>query len=654
MLALLALCASFAGPQGDSAAVTVTNPAPAPRTELIRVSVPWPRGAHAELPAVRIGADVAPCAVLERWADGSVALAQAHTRIRLGPAETRELPVEPVAAAAGEDGPWRWPAELPIETEVVDPWGQRFVARLESDPRRPVEAWASTGRVRVRRLRGVHTRRSGDAIEACMSVRGWLVEFAGERRAELTVVLENDPLPDEPVIGPVRFSEFALTTHGSSVRIRPRLREANLLAPPTPASDGGWRQVLLGPSDQLYLGDRTGKAFRFDLFLDGPAATADERSAARLAVEQPILALPALDWVRATGAFGANGGPAPVPEPMPGRGDALVQQWRSSSALSGGPFGDFGDVRDVGAEAAARNGPCALHDALRWRSAALLRLAEAAALQQTLRPTPATRPREPAATAPWRSGMSPRAIEAPHGWTALDYEHFSVDLLHDCYWLTGDPLARCELARAGTGLLPLLDALPFRTSRGEGWCLQGGVLIARATQNRALLDALLERVRETLIPGLGPAWAVSQPPHADALGVTEPFDAPWQMAALVEGLSALWRATGADDVRGAIVRVARTMAVEGWVDDVGPMSFFSTRDPSLHALPVGHAPTVGTAWYSLDAYVLAGEAARAEADRRLFRDRAEFLLHALDDPRRGGALASPWFQLWYDRHPPPH
>jgi hypothetical protein len=94
------------------------------------------------------------------------------------------------------------------------------------------------------------------------------------------------------------------------------------------------------------------------------------------------------------------------------------------------------------------------------------------------------------------------------------------------------------------------------------------------------------------------------------------------------------------------------MATAGWVEEVGPKSFVSARDPELHALPVGHEPQVGTAWMLIDAFVLAEEAAAEPGDRSLFRSRADFLVRAAGGPERGGALANPWFQLFFDRHPP--
>src|SRR5690606_38969651 len=184
---------------------------------------------------------------------------------------------------------------------------------------------------------------------------------------------------------------------------------------------------------------------------------------------------------------------------------------------------------------------------------AALRL-EWQALQQTLRPTPAAAARLPEATAALRAGLSARAIARPHGYTAGGYETFSADLLHDAFQLTGDPLARHELARLGSAIRPLLAGLPFRSSRGEGAVLRAGVRVAVATGDRELLGFLRARFAEVIEPELGGgptgrAHAIAQPPHPQALGPEHPFDVPWQMGLLVDGLCALWRATGDEAVR---------------------------------------------------------------------------------------------------------
>jgi hypothetical protein len=597
-----------------------------------------------------------PAVTLLRWPDGSTAVAQAHVPVVLGPREARRLRIAPVPeAAAHPHWPGEWPlaagADLPLWTEVEDPWGTVFAARLELDREL---SQLSSPLLRVQRFRGVPRAGSGAAF---LGVVAYLVMVRGSAHAELTLLLDNGAHLPELELGPVRLRSFSLLTLGEGLRFVPRFASENTLRPALPRAgpDGGYRQVLLGPSDQLYLGDRTAKAFRFDLFFaDSPAGRLEEaRAAAAVAARQRLLAWPDLDWVRRTGAFGLHGGPAPGGEDW--LEAQLVEQWRASRF---GPFTAHGDAEDAAAQGTRRNGPCALHDVLRWRSADLLAAAEAMVLQHTLRPTAGYLPRLPLAEAALRQGMSPWAIERPHGFSALDYEHFSVDLLYDFFWLTGDPLAHAELVRAGEGLQRLLEGAPFLTSRGEGWCLQGGVAIARATGDRELLAALLERARSRILPLLqGPdaPVAIAQPPHRAAFGSGEAFDAPWQMAALVHGLHALHGATGAADVAAAAVCTAHIMADAGWLEGKGPKYFVSARGAHRYVMPVGYEPLHGTAPMQLGAFALAAALTADPAERELFLARAQIIAqaHPLHGPDGALVRADRWFQLWLDRMAPP-
>jgi hypothetical protein len=684
----------------DASAVPfwVANPSSVRREEILRVSLPFPRGAVAELSGVEVDGAAADAVPLVRWPDGSVAVAQAHVPVRLAPGQRRRLVATAASGAATPSGRAdpareRWPLrDVPqsLRTEVEDPWGQVYVARLEPDPELCRE---SSPAIAVRRYRGVHRR--GDA--AFLGVVAYWTMFRGERRGELTLLLDNGASPHGrgPALGPVRLRRFSLAVADGAVRLLPRFRAENGLGGPRPQPDGGYAQDLLGPSDQLYLGDRTAKAFRLDVVLSPghggePAPEAGERAAvdaARRAVEEPLCAWPDLDAVRRSRAFGAHGGPAPLGQDL-AEPEQEWRRWRRGAVF--GPFGSHGDPADAAAQGTPRNAASALHNVLRWQSAALLQAAETMVLQHALRPPPAAAPRLPAAMAPFRVGLSERALRRPHGFTALDYEHFSVDLLYDYYWLTGDPLARDELQRMGAGLADLLAGLPFSTCRGEGWCLQAAVLIARATGDRELLRALHRRCRDVVLPKVWaapPHVALVQPGHPDAFG-PDPFDAPWQMAALVHGLHALFAEVGDADLARAAVRVGQAMAVPGWVEGVGPKYLVNARDPSRYAMPIGFAPCAGTALLQTGAFALAAEMAEAlaagasEASRRepdgggrgeaageqrgevrgaaareaadllaqaaLFRRRAREIVARIPPTEPAGA-AHRWLQLYFDR-----
>lgn len=632
------------GPQELVRHLTANNPSDHDRRQIVRASLPFARGEVRDARHVEVDGEVAHAVPLVRWPDGSIAVLQAHFALELSAMQSRSLRVLPVGAPAvapAAPGDWPFEGSLPLYTEVCDPWGQVYTARWVADEQ-PL-ASLSSPLVRVRRFRGMHRRGDTEFLGAI----AYLVSYRGTRRAELTVVLDNGAHdPERIALGPVRFRSFALCSSDDRLRLKPRFARDNALQPPHEI-DGGFRQFLLGPSDQIYLGDHTAKAFRFDLFRDAEELSGGQRAAAADAVEAPLMAWPVVGEVRRTRAFGGHGGPAPAGLD---RSSAHLLRWRQSARF--GPFAGHGDIEDAAAQGTPRNGPSALHNVLRWRSPAMLSAAETMVLQHGLRPTPGVVTRRPTDLAPFRRGLSPRSLQRPHGFTALDYEHFSVDLLYDYYWLTGDAFALAELRRMGSGLRPVLDTVPFLTSRGEGWCLQAGALIARATGDADLLAYLLARARSRVLPEIsGPPTtvALAQPPHESALGPTDWFDAPWQMAALVHGLHALFRVTDAPDVSAAAVRTARVMAGPGWVEGTGPKYLVSASQSGRYTLPVGFGPMEGTAVMEIGAFVLAAEMTEESADRAVFARRAREIVDA-NWARGDGRIGDDrWAQLHLDR-----
>ncbi len=616
----------------------VQSAAPLARRAVVRVSLPFARGVLPSAGAVVLDVDPPgtppwPARPLLCWPDGSIAVLQAHVRLELPARGVLHAVARPVDRAPGLPGPpppdSSGPALVPVWTEVEDPWGRTYVARWPTAT--PVDDLSSR-MVRVYRIRAVHER---DGV-AFLGLTGFWVSVPAERRVELTLVLDNAAAVDAtgPVLGPVRLRRFSFACGARDTVIRPRFARANALrAGPAPTADGQ-RLDLLGPSDQIYLGDRTGKAFRVDLDLRGRG----------LDPGGPLRPLPALAAVRRSRAFGAHGGPGPA-----GADAAATRPPRQHGEGGTGPFGGHGDPPDAAAQGTPRNAASALHNVLRWRSTALLARAEAAVLQQTLRPTPGATPRSPARTAPLRAGLTQRAVRRPHGFTALDYEHFSVDLLYDYYWLTGDPLARAELRRAGSGLLAVLEGAAFPTCRGEGWCLQAAVLIARATGDRELLRGVRRRYVERIAPSIAAAPAgtvLPQPGHPRAFGPLERFDSPWQMAALVHGLHALWRETEEPGCLPAVERSADIMVGSGWLDGVGPKALVSAADPSRYTLPVGYGSLEGTALLQAGGMVLAAEMVADRSTRRRLWRRADRIVGAVEDPHAG---AHRWLQLYFDR-----
>jgi hypothetical protein len=625
LFAVGALCLAAPAQQGDDAPrprVRLANPAPVQRTERVRFPMPWPAGAHRDLGAVRVGDVEATCIPMLRWADGSVAVVQVQALVTLEPGADVVLDVVPAEAR-----PSGVPAAglPPLQVELEDAFGQVFSARFvaEADER------PSTAGFRTGSYRGLLTRKTDAGLEALFAVSLAVTERDVPRHTEVHLVLEADPRAHEPVVGTARFRR--LTVRCTDPEQELHARHGTLLAMPR---RHGASIDLLGPSEAVYLGDRTRKAFLLDLVpRDGDAATTP-----------PLEAWPDADWVRHTGAFGLHGGPAPAAL-APTDGRPIAPWWRR---LDGGPFGALLAPRDP-THTAHGWPPSSLHGLVFRGSHASLEEARATALQGGLRPPPLLEPRVPTDTDPYRQGLPPTALARPHGYVPSDYEHVSADLLFDVYWWTADPFARRELDRLAAVIPQLLETPAFRTSRGEGACLRAGVAAARATGDEVLFARLTSHVADVLAPAIGGdeprrAHALAQPPDVRALGPRQPFDVPWQMGLLVHGLHALWAATGDELSRTLALRVALRMAGPCWLAGEGLAGFVSAVDPTIRtASPSG---TSGAQGVAVGAFVLAAEMAGDEESRALLLDRARRMAAELADSDGEPSWAT---ELWRDR-----
>jgi hypothetical protein len=635
----------------------VRNPGPVAHSCVLTASLPLPRqwGARA-LADLHVGAAPAQQRPLLRWPDGSLAVVQVqwHAVLPAGYDERvvvrcvprSDAPPAEAAPAPREADPW--PAPLPLHAEVIDPWGRTYRAHF------PVLREVTRGLVRQQHGAAVHIE--PDTGATLFAAELFFTTRQADSLAELVVVLDNARTCRAMRIGPARLTRFSLITHDRRLRLRPQFAAENLLPPPVAVHDAagavvGYRHDLLGPSAMLYLGDGTAKAFTFDVCWDDDLSPVAQ-AAIETRTSSPPHAIADLDWVRATAAFGLFGGPAP----LLAQGDEFAAlaagTWRAHAQF--GPFGDFGVDKEAAALASAHHLPMALHDVVRWRAHDLLRIGQMQVRQGMLRPLPGHRSLLPPHSAGLRQGLSTRAMQRPHGFAALDYEHVAVERLFDLWWLTGDELVRQELVRHGQAIEAMLVQLPFTTSRGEGRCAQALAAIAWATDDAALLARAVRRVHEHVLPRLADSElvALAQPPHAEVFGGEAWFDAPWQMAALVHGLCALHRRSGDPALAAAAVEVARRMATHGWVEGQGPKYFVHAHDPQQFLLARGLPPLLGTAHFAIGAYVLAAELAHDDADLRLlFWARADSIVHGtfgkLPLPPQLGS--DPWLQLWLDR-----
>lgn len=677
---LCALVAAQDPPAANAVRIHVQNPAGVPQQQVVVAPVPFARGelkapTADQLVAVEVrpaGAPgIAPVASTGAprllWPDGSVAVLAASLPVDVAARSARTYEVRLARDDAGAvrfatrtvtTSPW--PEVPPFASELIDPWGRGLVAEWTPDPKAgPAGVVRDDGHSRVVRFVGTHrlpATKEGGLGAPLLDVRAYLQTFAGERRAELTVLLDNQDPASGP-LGPVRFRDFRLVVRHPSVRWLPRYANEQRLPPPEPRPDGTCAQALV-PDGQHYLGDGTAKAFRLHLFLDDESVGADEREQAGWASAR-LFAVPDVDDLRRTRAWGAFGGPAPVLPTDLGDERRALNLWRANARL--GLWGGYGDPEDARLGGAPRHGDSLLHDLVRWRSASLADVAEAMVLQHTLRPTGGRDTRLPKDTAPHRAGLQQQATWAPHGFPRPDYEHVSASLLFDWWWLTGDPLAHDELQRLGTSVRAMLTAVPFRTSRGEGRCLEAGALAAMATGDRELraflVDHALQRTKASLA-GPGALVAIAQPPHVLALDGSMPFDTTSQMAALVRGLAALHRATGEGALVPLVERIADVMADPAWHPLEGPKTVVGAADRSRYSFAASPEDRSGSDRTLIGAFLVAAELATGTERIALLRQRADFLVQRElglqpDDAVQRRAMANPWLQIAFDRRKQP-
>ncbi len=613
------------------------------------------------------GADAAtwPARPLLHWPDGSIAVAQLQAKVRLQPRETAAFRAVALRDQDGAAQPWRsaghrplLPSPLPIWTELVDPWGRVLRADLAPDASAgPGGVVADTGLVRITRFRSPHRLDMGDGRTApLLDLRAYLVTVDQDRGAELTVLLDNQE-PGAGPLGAVRFSAFRLCVGDQRLRFLPAFAREQGLASPWVRDEQTVVQDLVAPGSH-YLGDGTAKAFRLRLHWESEEDGELEREAAAWSGVR-FSAFADLDDVRASRSFGAFGGPAPVLPADVGDESRQLGIWRQNSRF--GLWGGFGDPEDGRLGGAPRHGDSLLHNALRWRSAPLLTVAEGMVLQHPLRPTGGRAPGRPADMAPYRQSLRAQSESAPHGYPRIDYEHVSAHLLFDYFWLTGDELARDELRRLGRALPQMLAAVPFRTSRGEGRCLEAGALCARAAGDRELLARLCEHAAGALASAMAPQGsqgALFQPAHPLVLEGKCAFDAPAQMAALVRGLAALQAASGDERLRPLLVRTADAMAGPAWSGSTGPKTLVGAPPGGRYSFAASPEDLFGANRTLIGAFLLAAEQATDETRAQLYEQRADFLIRRELPPTatlsaRLLAAASPWLQIAFDRRKVP-
>ena len=683
------------------------------RREVVRCSLPFARGEYRELDGVSIRDHETAWLALTRWPDGSVQWAQAQFIDELPAAKVTRYEVVRAKAIDAERTFVTSPRLVEtllggaLTSEVEDVFGTVYRARLVPDKSAgPDGLLRSTPLVRTYRFRDYH--RAVDAKKPgigrdFLTLTAYLTLFHGFSHAELQIVLGNDylgsddPRSDDPNLRPlgnVRLRRFSLVVDSQSLAFVPRWIRENRLRPPEKLVDAsgkqrGWRQHLIGPGAGHYLGDACVRRFPFVLYAplgkaqEKPGDDAEKlrRASATAMAQAPLYALPAVNDVRRSGALGANGGPAPTTRGTRAAAAAQWQKWRSREHF--GPYGTWGDVAMTPTTGTPRNTPVGLHLAVRSGDRRLMLRAEGWCLQQGLRPyhlyglrvgvdddiylmgLPHRRgDRFVSKNTLGRSKLSAESakhrdklrvhLKRPHGMNAFDYEHMSVDVLYDFYCLSGQAWVRDELETLGWQLLGLLPRSKYGfsrvgTSRGEGWCMQALALCYQASGREEFKAHAIHRLA-ALRKARGKLGNPStQSPDRRAFGEGVAWDAPWQQAAYILGMSAAFRSFGHEGFADLAVETCRYMATHGWEEGAGPKYFVSVEDPGGR-FKSGRGS--GTQEFCASALAVAAEIARARsqnADAELFERRLRELSQIYAHKGPEGLAASKWWQIPLDR-----
>ena len=700
---------------------SVQNLSPYPRKEVIQASIPFPKGGHKSLKNLSIQGYPTSWRVLTRWGDGSCQWGQARFVTTLPAGKTVRFKVirkeNPIPKEEFRLGSKILPllAAPNLETEVVDSFGVVYRCRIHPGSQEGKWKLLEDGPlVRVYRFRGYHFPKdpSKPGIgRDFLSLTAYFTVFRGFDHAKLTLFLGNDYQgrdnpggkkdPNLYPLGTVRLRRFSLLVHSNALAFVPRFIKENRLTPPIslpgPKGVKGFRQDLLGPGKNLYLGDATRKGFPLILFApqgkrDHPPTTPEEtlrRQTAHAMALFPLWAMPNLEDVRKSRAMNAHGGPAPATPDLPQRALDEYRRWIMGPHF--GPFGTWGDVAETGTTGTPRNRVVGLDLAVRSGNPLLMRKAEGFCLQQQLRPyhlfglvvnpdldvylaglplrnggkwvsgETLGRKSIPKVYERYREGLNLPWI-GPYGMNAYDYEHFTLDILYDYYCLTGSPWVKEELRLLGQHLKGLLTPKKYNrrwvgTSRGEGWCMKALALCFYATGDPSLKKHAIHRLHKILDRDRGKGkltYASRQYPHPNAFGKGVYWDAPWQQGAYVMGMHACFQAFEDPLFRTIAIDVARFMAGPGWIEGVGPKYFVSVDDPKQYKLPVGYSPLGGTGEFENPAFVLAAELAETigkTQEEKKFMDRAWTILEAHAHKGLGELCANKWFQIHMDRYP---
>lgn len=528
---------------------TVRNESVYGRVETIRASIPFVEGDTTTTDAFSVAGFPTSWIVLQRWADGSVRVAQAQFTDGLQPGQLKTYNVvrnTPALGGSFTRHPWVAEAftELSLGAEVSDTFNVRYRAILNGEG----DVVQQSPLVRVRKYRTYH-----QAVEPNTGIgRDYLAstfyvtEFRDNPIVLVDWILANDyhgadsvPAgnvdPNMRPLGPVDVNSAKFLARGYSIAHPYRAGEEQV-GPLVVDSEGFASWEVLPNS---WLDDGQTLRRRFVLGVEDPTANPAEldtiRDTAVAMVVNPVhgLAVQQTWWM--TQAAGLMGGPVAPPTDAWQRAEGEYHNWATTPQF--GPFGTHGDIKGTGTTGTPRNHPLSpeLAHAIQANHHRLLLKLEQMAWIQAVRPyhlyglrVGATQdillwdgiPIYRGSRDLSRESLGRRALYAndphaayrsrtltgsgrAHGWFHFDHEHWTTDLLFDYWTISGDCWAKDELQQLGESLKGVMRLQGYNTAfvqavRAEGWTMQGFVQVYLATGDTSIRDYALRRAHEVI------------------------------------------------------------------------------------------------------------------------------------------------------------
>lgn len=529
---------------------TVSNLHSSGRQELITASIPFPERAVNNLGRLGVPGFATTWVPMQRWADGSIRVAQVQLfdSIEGGSKKTYRVEQEQEAITdAFQPHPWvasQW-ASLELGARVRDRFGHKYEAQISGDG----ETLQTTALKRVRRWRLYHESPTNGGIG-----RDYLAStfYVTEHRDTPFLVVDwifgndyqgidaNGGLTDPNMhpLGAVDVDDAALVTDGFA-QVQPYRPDWHDMQDGVVEGDGRTAHVVM---DGDWIADGQTRRYRFTALVEDAGASGDELQVWRdrftpFAEHGPVRALTArLAWAQCRG-LGLLGGPVAGPANAGARAEEEYLDWLGRNHF--GRWGSFGDAKFSNATGTPRNS--GLGEELAWAvqsgDVRLLRILESKCWAQANRPmhmyglvVGAEQDIQLWEGVPmslndrWHRDLAPESLGRraltesdpwatyrsrmddsgkPHDWNAYDISHWTSDLYFDYWTITGDEWAKEELRLMGQCCRGIMHYHGYVTDftqyiRAEGWTMQSQVQAYLATGDEALKTKAIRRTRDVV------------------------------------------------------------------------------------------------------------------------------------------------------------